>query len=444
MTNPFTQKLYGKQKQSNIYDFALVLFNKAITGSYPSSDLNNGFIVQDIIDIFGPDNEIVTKHLNHTTFYMEVFNGKEYWLGVDSALENVGVSAEYNIGAEFEELGKFIYIIPSCNLTTEEGTIQTVKVMDKYLQDILYDHCNDNGLRYHLIANYLYRAFAINVFIPDNYDKVFESFPNKNYTETLKDFLINKDSKYCETISNNDIRLTRLVGCSSRYHINHSSINAILGIEEDLDQNIYDLLKEVIDTITLNYSCVYDTHMAEESKKLLDLIQSNVKIDSNNSSIKRVSCYLMTYLTLFIDGGMIYNKNTYMHYVCTDKIFESIKTIIDKLTEYISEAKNIFYVNVLMRYTLDTEEYMYASRIINNILFYPKKAVYEFKDIIISFIDLIVYRCDMYGLDQYGDDDTNVYEHEILEKHSSDAVKYLKDIKDVVIEMSKSFEESDK
>lgn len=218
---PFENKAMYKS-YNNFYDFAVALFNKAIKGNFrvkPGLDIVRDYVIK----FEGPDNRNRNVDIDNADFYMEEYAGKHFWIGVTS-ISNEALIYSYK---HMMDPGDSLIFIEDCGVETAERTIHTVKVMKQFLIAILNEWFTDSSsytidrvnsfIITHLIANYMYREFGINLSIKENFYATIVSDENSDVVnKLLYDFFI-KDFKYVGTIENSDIDVIKLRGTPYRF-----------------------------------------------------------------------------------------------------------------------------------------------------------------------------------------------------------------------------------
>ena len=210
---------------NNLFEFAIELFDKAVTGTYPARKGTEP-VRQAIIDFEGPSHRNDLFDLDHTAFYYLQFRNRDYWIGtcddihVPKAQKSDTISKYSEL---FRELGKII-IIPPINTKTSDNAAKFIKVMHDCLMDIIYPDdtwdgeylCQVKFAIIHLITWYVYNQSRINLTHENTFDYAFFRTgvldKNPSYYKFFKE-----DFEYVDTLSRNFPNKYKLLGAFSRW-----------------------------------------------------------------------------------------------------------------------------------------------------------------------------------------------------------------------------------
>lgn len=219
------------QNPTNLFEFAVTLFNKAISGSYPAH-MGQEPIRQAIIDFEGPTNRGRLFDLDHTSFYYLQFRGRDYWLGICEDINKPSAAKSETVSKYselFRELGKII-VIPPVNTASGVNTMKFIKVMHDLLLDIIYpdDACDGEYLCQikfaimHIITWYIYNNTRINLTKPDTFRVAFIDTGIAIDNDTYYKFF-EEDFKYCDTLSRDFPNKYKLLGSFNRWRNKYSN-----------------------------------------------------------------------------------------------------------------------------------------------------------------------------------------------------------------------------
>lgn len=220
MPGPFENKTICRS-YNDVYDFAVAIFNKAVKDIYRVRD-NLAVVRSHIINFESPERRNKNVYIDNARFYMDEYCGRKVWVGVVDDIKN-GIFS-YRSMMDGKDMCIFI---EDCNVSSAEGTIHTVKIMKMFLTQFLAEWFTNEGeysidrvnsfIITHLIANYLYREFGINLSIKENFMATLVTNENsEEFNDALYDAFV-KDFEYVSTIYNGDMDIYKLRGSPYRF-----------------------------------------------------------------------------------------------------------------------------------------------------------------------------------------------------------------------------------
>ena len=429
MENAFTRKIISGN-YTTPYDFAISLFNKAITGSYPARQGTES-IRKQIIDLMGPENRNSCFDLDNTVFYMQEYKGKEFWIGVSPDLISdgyPGVAPDKSpriLGYLNDYLPDdiFCYIIPECTTLSAQGTIDTVHTMIQYLRLFQNQFMGDRSISMignremmykHLIANYLYRCFNINLGIRQNFDAVFGDITIYGDKDLAFNAFI-EDAKYCGTMTNSDIDPFKLYGSCLRY-ANHKMVAKQNEIDmakkenKELRRDWGDLYNGLVLCYDNNFSGMWGAMVRDTSLETYwsvirgnayntkDLAVYEPANDNLDNIITRKICIVLSVLSYLCYTGSTYQLGSddvddEIVWAMDEGRYAKVKEFLDLTNNLIHDKKvdfkDIFYAKLMMAFVLDWNDYLYASYIYDDVVFMDKHSSSDYRKLIVSFGEFI-------------------------------------------------------
>lgn len=233
---------------SNLFEFAIEIFDKAVTGSYPARKGTEP-VRQAIIDFEGPKDRNIMFDLDHTAFYYLQFHNKDYWIGTcdDIHLTSGQKSETISKYSElFHDLGKVI-IIPPINTKTSDNAAKFIKVMHDCLMDIIYPDdtwdgeylCQIKFAIIHLITWYIYQQSRINLTHEATFEYAFlrTGILDENTSSTYYEFF-KKDFEYVNTLSREFPNKYKILGSFTRWRREYgNTVSPIVPIRNDIDED---------------------------------------------------------------------------------------------------------------------------------------------------------------------------------------------------------------
>ena len=435
MENVFNRKIISGN-YTTPYDFAIGLFNKAFTGSYPARQGTES-IRKQIIDLMGPENRNSCFDLDNTVFYMQEYKGKELWIGVSPDLISDGYIPEVAPKKTPSILGYlndylpddiFCYIIPECTILSAEGTINTVHTLMQYLRMFQNQFIGDRTISMlgnreilykHLIVNYLYRCFNINLCIRQNFDAVFGDITIYGDKDLAYNVFV-EDAKYCGTMSNSDIDPFKLYGSCLRYanHKMAARVNEIMTDRQETKElerdwgDLYDGLNLCYDN---NFSGMWGTMVKDVSLQTYwSIVRGNAYDVKDNAVYEPISDNLDNIITrricivLSVMSYLCYIGTTYsigdndpsdeLIWTMDEARYVKVKEFLDLANNLIHnkkvDFKDIFYAKLLMAFVLDWNDYLYASYIYDDVVFMDKHSSSDYRKLIANFGEFIANKLE--------------------------------------------------
>ena len=257
--NPFTVA-FRYRTATNPIQLAQCLGHKIIDES-DSASFGMEYPRQLLIDHFSPKQRNSLFDLDTARFYLYSYTDQQgikydIWTCV-TLTEDFAKDMSLVMPGAHEHL----YVLSKGSVDLAENTIKTCKTLRKFYRFIIRDvanmdiyQLNADFIADHILANYLYRAFDIDLSNKDNFLRVSEFSGVSRSRSALFDFF-EEDFKYCSTISRDDLNYAKVSGTFYRYSKGYSLIadsfkvrradNHLLEIVKtesiDPDRKIFDL-----------------------------------------------------------------------------------------------------------------------------------------------------------------------------------------------------------
>lgn len=222
-SNPFTNMFKYRTAQDPI-QVLQCLGNKIIDDS-DNATFGMEYPRQLLIDYFGPENRNSQFELDTAKFYYYRYSPTNsvpmnIWLCVTLS-ENICTEMS-NI---FPDNNTFMYILSKGSVNISSNTIKTCSILTRFYTMAFRKFYHEYSytsypsmIADHILANYLYRAFDIDLSVPENFLRVLVTKDTfTSYNEKMQKFFT-EDFKYCNTIAREDLDFSKVVGAEFRYY----------------------------------------------------------------------------------------------------------------------------------------------------------------------------------------------------------------------------------
>lgn len=180
---------------------------------------------QMLIDYYSPKERNREFDLDSAKFYYYRYEDKlgikfDFWVGV-TLTENIVMDMSHVLPGVHESL----YILSKCSVDIAENTIKTCSVLNRFymlaIRDVIGNSnygVNSAVISVHTLANYLYRAFDIDISDKESFLRVAPACYSSNgrRANVFYEFF-KQDFKYCKTISRDDLSYPKVIGSYERY-----------------------------------------------------------------------------------------------------------------------------------------------------------------------------------------------------------------------------------
>lgn len=224
-TNPFTN-MFRYRTARDPFQLMQCIGHKCIEDS-DNATFGMEYPRQILIDYYGPNHRNAEFDLDTAKFYYYQYKETSgvchnIWLCVTLSEDTI-----LNLSGIFPDINTHLYVVSKCSVDISDNTIKACRLLFRFYTMMLQNFFNPSNRLYpynsgntviHILANYMYRAFDIDLSKEDNFNiAVLYTNSTPSYAKNMYEFF-KKDFVYCHTIAREDLNYPKVIGTGYRFN----------------------------------------------------------------------------------------------------------------------------------------------------------------------------------------------------------------------------------